>query len=150
MSFPFGHMLRVAFATLSKLQEQATLPAPAQRILDHWMKNTDTHSCPISTCLIGSTAKYLQSTLASMPFPELPAQPPKSVLNFSCSVPAQHSRPPPPPPIEAACGHSHRDLTWPVGFFLSEAGQAIPSPSPVSPACLWGIQKFCLFLLFGN
>lgn len=54
-----GWKLHVAFATPTKLRERAVLPAPAQRILDPWMKNTDTHSCSISTCLFGTAATFI-------------------------------------------------------------------------------------------
>ena len=37
-----GSMLRIAFATLPKLWEQAMLPAPTQLPLNPWIKNTET------------------------------------------------------------------------------------------------------------
>jgi len=105
-------------------------------LTDCGMKITDTHSCSISTCLIGS--------MASLPFPVLLAQLPKSVLNFSCSVtlvPAQHSI---LLPREEGYGRFSRDLTRLVSF-----QSIMNSLSPIlhPPVCLRGprrpIYSFC-------
>lgn len=96
-----------SFCYLPKLWEWIVLLAPTQRMLDPWMKNTGTHSCSIPTCLLGSTAWRFQSTLASVPFPELPAQHPKSTLNFSCpAIFCPSSASSTSPACRMACGGS--------------------------------------------
>ena len=47
-----GILLNVAFATLPKLQEWAELPASTKLPLNALIKDTHTHSCLISTCLL--------------------------------------------------------------------------------------------------
>ena len=82
-------MLCVAFAILPKLWEQATLPAPAPRIWDPQMKNTDTHSCSISTCLwtqlLGATISFLEKCALI----NILISAPSASLKFSCSVISQ-------------------------------------------------------------
>ena len=124
------------------------LAAPAQRILDPYMKNTDAHSCSISTCLIDATARCLQSTSSSACFPVLPAQHPKSALNFSCSVIlilVQH--PQPPTCIKSLWSVHPRSHTTDWLFYFQSMAKLFPS----SYICLHArIQKSCLFLLASN
>lgn len=74
-----------AFATPPKLREQTTPPAPAQRVLDPWMKNRHTQLFNFG-CLIGAVAGLLLISAAHVPSPILITQHPTPALDFSCSV----------------------------------------------------------------
>lgn len=121
-----GWKLHVAFATPTKLRERAVLPAPAQRILDPWMKNTDTHSCSISTCLFGTVAgRYIyparRSVALSVLLSSIHLHLPSTLVTQLYLGTAQH------PQL-----HTGRSGLWPLhlrshiatlllGFSLSEA-----------------------------
>ena len=99
---------------------------------------------------VGSIEERPQSILASVPFPELPAQHHKSVLNFSCSAtfsPSSTSQPP-------AC----RSSLWPPCLKSHMAGWIFSLPSMANALSLLlmsthlpvGTWKSCLFLPSSN
>jgi hypothetical protein len=84
-----------------KLQERAALPAPTQLLLNPGIKNTDTHSCLISTCLFGTIAgRYLSPAWRSSASFHLPS----TLVVQLHLVPAKHSLPP-------TCRSSHEPPT---------------------------------------
>jgi hypothetical protein len=141
-------LLHVAFAIPPQLREQN----PATRsCLENWIHGwkTQTQSCSILICLIGSTSGLPQSTSANVPFPALPTQHPKSSLNFSCSASFSPSSTPQPPTYRSSL-RSAQDLTWLVGFSFPKHGKLSFPFSPVSASLPVGIGKSFLFLLPSN
>lgn len=128
-------MLCVAFASLTKLREPAALLAPTQRILGPWMKNTDTHSCSISTCLFGIIARrYLSPAWRSMPLsillaPHLSTCPQLYSVTFNHCATAPNC-----PPVEVATPPLS-EAWWPLPllslhlFPCLRGREAPPTPS---------------------
>jgi hypothetical protein len=116
-----------------------SLLPPLRDPLDSQMENTDTQSYSILTCLFGTIAGcYLSpalimhaliNTLGSIPLRDLP-------LTLAVQlhlIPTKHPQTP-CRSVEVSCGHFSQDLTWLLGFSISEAW-------PLSPAfvsCLQG------------
>ena len=118
-------------------REQTILPAPTQRILDLQMKNTDTHSCSISTCLFGIIAGcYLSPAQRTMALsillpPYLSTCPQLDLLSY---IESQLNTPNCPPvwPL-----HSRSHIAGHL-FSLRSISNSLPLSSPVPISCLWG------------
>lgn len=118
-----------SFATLPKLREWTTPPAPAQRILDpRWRIQTHTvvqfqlafrHSCWV---LLSSYPEKLAliNTLSSAPL-----HPPSTLFAPIHLAPAKHPQPPTRRSVEVTCGRSAWDLTWLLAFLSLQHGPVV-------------------------
>ena len=119
------------------LWEWAVLPAPAQRILDSQMKNTDTRVVKFQPALLAQVLDASNLPRRECPFLILSAQHSKSALASvaqSPSVPAQH---PSLLPEKAAWGHCPRShmAGWRFSFQSTVKASFPLSPgSACSPA----------------